>query len=87
MKIKEGLSISAMGDNFVVVADDERIFPGMIKLNKSGAFVFELLQKQLSENEIITEIVKKYDVEKKDAERDFYEYMKAFENAGLVENE
>ena len=40
MKIKSNLSLNAMGDEFVVVSDDPKVFRGMIKLNQSGAFVF-----------------------------------------------
>ena len=53
MKIKAGLSINVMGDEFVVVADDPEVFRGMIKLNKSGAFVFELIQAETSKKDFI----------------------------------
>lgn len=87
MKIKEGLSLNAMGDNFVVVADDAEVFGGMIKLNKSGAFVFEMLLENKSAEETIKAIVDRYEVDRECAEKDFYEFMKAFEAAELIEND
>lgn len=87
MKIKNGLSINAMGDEFVVVADNPEVFRGMIKLNKSGAFVFEMLLKQASKKEIVDKMLEKYDVDEQTAERDIDEYIEVFKTAGLVENE
>lgn len=87
MKIKAGLSLNVMGDEFVVVADDPEVFRGMIKLNKSGAFVFELIQAGTSKKDIIDEIVKKYDIDEKTASNDLIEYIETFKAAGLIENE
>ena len=85
MKIKAGLSLNVMGDEFVVVADDPEVFRGMIKLNKSGAFVFELIQAETSKKDIIDKIVKKYDIDEKTD--DLIEYIETFKAAGLIENE
>lgn len=85
MKIKEGLSLNEMGDEFVVVADNSELFRGMIKLNKSGAYVFELLKNEISAEDVVSAIVEKYDVDAKTAEKDFHEYLKAFERAELLE--
>ena len=87
MKIKAGLSLNVMGDEFVVVADDPEVFRGMIKLNKSGAFVFEVIQAGTSKKDIIDKIVKKYDIDEKTASDDLIEYIETFKAAGLIENE
>lgn len=87
MKIKAGLSLNVMGDEFVVVADNPEVFRGMIKLNKSGAFVFELIQAETSKKDIIDKIVKKYDIDEKTASDDLIEYIETFKAAGLIENE
>ena len=87
MKIKAGLSLNVMGDEFVVVADDPEVFRGMIKLNKSGAFVFELIQAETLKKDIIDKIVKKYDIDEKTASDDLIEYIETFKAAGLIENE
>lgn len=87
MKIKAGLSLNVMGDEFVVVADDPELFRGMIKLNKSGAFVFELIQAETSKKDIIDKFVKKYDIDEKTASDDLIEYIETFKAAGLIENE
>ena len=81
------ISLNVMGDEFVVVADDPEVFRGMIKLNKSGAFVFELIQAETSKKDIIDKIVKKYDIDEKTASGDLIEYIETFKAAGLIENE
>ncbi len=87
MRMKKGLSLNDMGDEFVVVADSPEVFRGMIKLNKSGAFVFGLLQSEKSFAEIIEQITNKYDTDRETATNDFNEFIEIFKNAGLIENE
>lgn len=87
MKLKNGLSLQNMGDEFVVVADRPEVFRGMIKLNTSGAFIFHLLQSEISLEKIVNRIVEKYDVDKNTAESDLLAFIEPFKTAGLIENE
>lgn len=85
MKIKNGLTLNALGDSFVVTAESPEVFRGMIKLNKSGTFIFELLQKEISVKEAVEKITEKYDVDEQTAENDFLELIRLFESSSLLE--
>lgn len=87
MKIKDGLSLNNMGDEFVVVAEASEVFRGMIKLNKSGAFIFGLMQSGVSLDELVDGIAEKYDVDRETAKSDLDEFIEVFRGAGLIENE
>lgn len=84
MKIKSGLSLNKVGKRYIVTDDSKELFNGMIKLNKSGAFIFELLQNDISEENAVNKITEKYDVDKNTAEIDFAEFVKVFETLGLI---
>ena len=87
MKLKRDLTIHDMGDEFVVISSNPDEFRGMMKLNKTGAFVFELLQQNLSKEEIAKKLQEKYDVEEKTALADLEELLKIFEESGLMCND
>ncbi len=87
MKLKQGLTIHDMGDEFVVISSNPDEFRGMMKLNKTGAFVFELLQQNLSKEEITKKLQEKYEVEEKTALADLEELLKIFEESGLMCND
>lgn len=87
MKLKKGLSLNALGDEFVIVADDINVFRGMVKVNNSGAIIFSLMQEGKKKEDIVKEISKKYDVEKDIVEKDFDEFFEIIHDAGLMEDE
>lgn len=85
MKLTNGLYLSEMGSEFVVMADEPRVFNGVIKLNKSGAFLFELLQKDTSYDDVLQAVLEKYEVDEETAQDDIDEYIEIFDKAGLIE--
>ena len=85
MRLKGGLFLSNMGDEYVVAAESPNVFRGIVKLNKSGAFVFELMQKDASDIEIVDKICEKYDVERSTACEDYKRFVRIFVDAGLME--
>ncbi len=87
MKLKQDLTIHDMGDEFVVISSNPESFSGMMKLNKTGAFIFEKLQENLSKEEIVKKLQEKYEVEEKTAASDLEDILKIFEQSGLMCNE
>ena len=86
MKLKENLTIHSMGDEFVVISSNPDDFKGMIKLNSSGAFIFNLLSENKTQEEILAKLEEKYDIDKKTAEKDLSELLNFFEKSGLMYN-
>ena len=76
MKIREGFVLRrVMGQAMVIaVGDVSREFNGMIKLNDTGRFLWEKLQKDTTLDELVGEVLKSYEIDETDARR----YVKSF---------
>ena len=62
MKIKNGFILRKVGRQYVVAATGEasKNFNGMIRLDESGAFAFELLRNEITEQEMLAALTEKY---------------------------
>ena len=64
MKIKDGFVLEEVGGSYLAVAVGERAgnFNGMVRLNGTGAFFWNLMaDKHLTREELVKEAVKAYD--------------------------
>jgi hypothetical protein len=64
MKIKEGFVLEEVGGSYLAVAVGERAgdFNGMVRLNGTGAFFWNLMvDKHVTREELVKEAVKAYD--------------------------
>ena len=88
MKIKNGfVKKDVAGMHIVVSADSSSDFDGIITLNDTGAFMFDLLVSGISEKELADRLVDEYDVEREIAEADTAAFIKKLDDAGLLEKE
>ncbi len=67
MKIKSDYILHSMGNEFVVVAVGERTeeFRGMIRLNATGAFLWERMQSECDEKTLAEALMAEYGITKK----------------------
>ena len=73
MKIKSDFTIQKVGSSYVAIAVGEtsKTFRPMIKLNATGAFLWNLLsQKDLTEEELVDALLAEYDVDRETAAND-----------------
>lgn len=66
MKIKKGFVLNKMSEGFFVVVGVGEVansLKGYLTLNESGAFIWQLLEKGLSKQEIVNSILSEYEVE------------------------
>jgi hypothetical protein len=90
MKIKKDYVIKQIGKELVIVpVKDEAIrFNGIITVNKTGAFLFEQLQNEdLNEEMLIEKVLEKYDVEEKIVKKDILDFIKICQEHSLIEEE
>ena len=84
MKIKQGFILREVSGNYIVVAVGEgtKTFNGMIQLNDTGAFLWKLLEKGATQEQMIEQMASEYAVEKQLAEKttpeEIIEVFKAF---------
>lgn len=87
MKIKQGFVMRDVAGQAVAIATGEasKSFHGMVKLNDTGAFIWNGIEKGLDEAEIAEQLAASYDVEVGQALKDVESFIARMRNAGLVE--
>jgi hypothetical protein len=87
MKIKEGFVKKNVGGTDIVVAVGEASldFNAMITLNGSGAFLWSLLENDVTEEELVSAMVEKYDIDKETAKKDISAFLNTAKGAGVIE--
>ena len=87
MKIKEGFMLRNVAENNVVVAVGKATldFSGLITLNSSGAFLWSLMQNEISADEMATKMCEMYDVDFETAKADINDFADKLKGAGIVE--
>ena len=77
MKISEGYLLrNVAGKNIVVSVGADVDFNGMLTLNDTGVFLWNLLQKETTKEEMLCEILKEYEVSCEEASRDIDDFIK-----------
>lgn len=88
MKVKKGIVLSKVGDEFVLVPTGEaaKSFHGIVRLNETGAEIWKDLEKELSEEKIVNNLMAHYtDVDHETALRSVRNVVDKLRDAGLLE--
>ena len=87
MKIKEDFLLRKVADSYVVVPVNSMTldFNGIINLNETGAFLFELLQKGAEKQELVNKMLEEYDVTPEIAEKDIEIFIQKLKEADILE--
>lgn len=87
MKIKDDFILRKVADSYVVVPVNDMTldFNGIINLNETGAFLFELLQKGASTDVLISSMLEEYDVTKEKAAEDIQRFIDKVKDADILE--
>ena len=87
MKIKENFLLRKVADSYVVVPVNNLTldFNGIINLNETGAFLFELLQKGADREELVQKMLDEYEVTRDKAENDIDNFIKKVKDADILE--
>lgn len=87
MKAKKDYILRKVGKQYVLVATgrSSREFHGMIRLDESAAYVFELLKKETTQEELVSALMSKYPVEEAEARSDIESFIAVLKEAGALE--
>jgi hypothetical protein len=87
MKIKKGFMLRKVAGENVVVAIGEasKSLNGMIKLNDTGAFVWNLLKDGASKEDIVEKMCKEYEIPNEQAASDLDCYLEVLNSANCLE--
>lgn len=86
MKIKEGFVLRKVADQYVVIATGEasKDFYGMIKLNESGADIWQGLIDGCDEAGVIQRLTDKYDLDEEKAEQEVKKFIEKMKSEGFL---
>ncbi|MBE6576778.1 MAG: PqqD family protein [Ruminococcaceae bacterium] len=88
MKIKNGFVVREIAGQHVVMAlgDASKIFNGIIKLNDSARFIWDMLAKGSERDEIVAALATEYNgVDKTTLENDVDTLIDTLKGAGILE--
>ena len=87
MKIKKDFILRKVADSYVVVPVNKMTldFNGIINLNETGAFLFELLQKGAEREDLINKMLEEYDVDREKAAADIDIFLQKVRDADVLE--
>ena len=86
MKRKSGFIVREIAGKTVAVAvgSASKDFHGIISLNSTGLFIWNLLENETSEENIVENLLKTYDVDKEKAASDVKNTLEILKNAGII---
>lgn len=89
MKTKEGFMLRRLGEQYVVVALGKAAedFRGIIRLNQSGAFLWERLTEGSTLEELAKALEERYGVSEESAAEDAAEFLATLRGVGLLEDD
>lgn len=87
MKVKKDFVARKVAGADIVVATGKAVkeFNGYITLNETGRFLFDLLGKETSVEELTEKLLEEYDVTREVAENDVKNFVKVLSENGVLE--
>lgn len=88
MKVKEGFLVKQILDDYLVVPTGDNIvdFSAVVSLNESGAFLWEQLETEKTEAELVSALMATYEpLEQSVAENDVAEFVKLLKTHGFLD--
>lgn len=87
MKRNANFLLREVADSVVVVPVGQaaRSFPGMMRLNESGRFLWELLSEAQTEESLVDAMVNRYDVNRTQAAADVAAFLARIRSVGALE--
>lgn len=87
MKISKGFCLTnIVGENIVVPIGTKNVsFKKMITLNDSGAFLWKQLEAEKTEEELLSAIMKCYEIDEATAAKDLKNFISILKDAEILE--
>ena len=88
MKARDGFVLRNIMDDHILVPVGSRIkdFRGTIVMNELSAFIWEKLQKSVTEAELLSDILDEYDIDEEAAKRDLTALLEKLRDFEVLED-
>ena len=84
MRLSKDFVVQEIGDEHILIPIGGSSFSGVVKNNKTAAFIIRLLENEITEDAIIEEMLNTYDVTKEQAAADVHEALDKFRRIGAI---
>ena len=87
MKIDKDFVMREIAGDYVVVPTGKTVldFNGLITVNEVGAFVWKILQEDVTEEDIVKRVLEEYEVDEETAKNDVEEFIEKLVKGGILE--
>lgn len=87
MKRKEGYVLRKIGKSYVIVSMSGKTikFQEMLTLNETGAFLWEQMKMERTEEELLEAVLSEYEVDSETAAADIREFLKKAKSVGMIQ--
>ena len=87
LKIKEGFVLKNIADNYVIVAVGEGNvdFNSMITTNETGAFLWEILEKGATKEDLVKAVLAEYDADEAIVTADVDRFIQKLSEKSILE--
>ncbi len=87
MKIKSGYMLRKICNEAVVIAIGSTDFNGMLKLNDTGAYLWEQMQGEFNTDTVKNALLQKYEISESEAEQGANDFIKTLSDVGVIDYE
>lgn len=86
MRIKDGFILRQVAGNYIVigVGDEAVDFNGMITVNETGAFLWSILEKGATKEDMLKALMEEYDVDEETAKKDITDFLYKLNDGKLL---
>lgn len=87
MRIKQDFTIQKVGDSYIAVAVGEtsKMFHGMVRLNETGAFLWNKMAQDTTLEALIDALLAEYEVDRETAAADIKRLVEQLDENGILE--
>lgn len=88
MKLKNGFILKNVAGNYLVVPVDGELVDlnAMITITETGAFLWNMLEKGTTKEDLVQSITKEYDIDKNTATNDVENFIKQLSENKMLED-
>jgi hypothetical protein len=89
MRLQKGFVLSKAGEDYVAVATGEasKYFNGLIRNNATASYLFEQLQQEKTEEDLVQALLTRYEVGEERARNDVHTFIVKLQKEHLLESE
>lgn len=86
MKLKDGYLLRNVAGVHLVVPIAERVieFKGMMTLNETGAFLWQQLLEEQTEEELLSDLIEEFQVDRETASKDIKDFIKKLKDVNVL---